>query len=187
MLQHPPSPQVSELPFALRFSTSEFLRHIQHPGQGGKERQEHPPLVLSSRQRKGSAGSACGSLESSSDLAVNTPACPAPLQGRGGFLCHRSLSPLPQRLLPPTSIPNTMQPSASSKAVISHSPSALHKHQHGEKRSALDELKDNSSCLVQLLTPLTQPRKALSPCFRDALHKRTPRFFLVVLFVVGFF
>lgn len=125
------------------------------PGQGGKARQEHPPSVFSQQQRKGSAGSACGSLKASTDLAVNTCTCPGPLQGRGGFLCQRSLSPLPCSLLPPTSTPNAMRQhtASSGKAVISRSLSALHSHQQGGKNSALDEPKDDSSFLLQLLTP----------------------------------
>lgn len=119
-------------------------------GQGGKERQEHPPPVFNLPERKGSAG---GSSETRMDPAVNTHTCSGPLQSREGFLYQRSLSWLPQSLLHPTSTPTSLQhhTSSSGTTLISHCLSTLRKHLQSGKRSALDELKD-SSCLVQLLT-----------------------------------
>lgn len=82
--------------FTPHFGTSKSLQRIQHVTAGREAREgrsTHLGIQLTIEKRL-SWFSSC-SLETSTNLAVNIRARPGLLQSRGGFLCHRSLSPLP--------------------------------------------------------------------------------------------
>lgn len=155
MAQHPPSRQVSELPFAPHLGTSESLRHIQRARAGRRGKAGAPSFSVQSATEKRLSGLSLWLVKGQHGPGCEHMYLPrSPTRQRRVSLPEELVS-TPMQPSASTSTPNaTRQHTASSgKAVISRSLSALHSHQQGGKHSALDEPKDNSSCLLQLLTP----------------------------------